>query len=421
MSRETFESQYRTWLDQLDEEVDASVWENVQDELDLAEVWQNVSTRLEAVDYPTLSKGAWLSRLGVLVAALLLLPIYSPDVPGTTEKLLPAGGNLVASRENGGAKAGPVAGAERASEHDLTAKPVLSAVSGKAFAEEKSRGLSDSAPLPFSRAAGRPQELRTLTAGSSFEAAGPLVAQLQPSIYPVQLKRLQAMRADSLLRASAEAAGAQSDSLREKPAQNKFSITEAGMIIGYNNTWLLNNETFTGLNPEKLNNTLATYAKQIGVQVTFALKRRPLLGLDFYWTSPIGQNYQRYSNASYMRKDILLDYRKVQLFYIWQPDRFPGQFLLGAYLAHLKTARETLDGFESNQRNHYRKLDYGLLWGYELDLQVHHRLSLKPGLRINYNLQNTFLGDEITPAQFKRTRSLAAGLHIGISYHLKKE
>jgi hypothetical protein len=83
-----------------------------------------------------------------------------------------------------------------------------------------------------------------------------------------------------------------------------FRVAEVGLVYGYKNTWLLNHETFNGLNPGKLGTTLPTFNQDIGVASSLILNNRHLFGLEFLLKSGTGQNYQQYINASYVDRSI---------------------------------------------------------------------------------------------------------------------
>jgi hypothetical protein len=134
--------------------------------------------------------------------------------------------------------------------------------------------------------------------------------------------------------------------------------------------------------------------------------------MEFFWRSEIGQKYQQYINASYVDRHINLDYLKFQAFYILDHNRVPGEFLFGGYYSILKSGRETQGGTNFNIKQNYSNSDYGLLLGYQLQMDIHKRITLKPGLRFNYNMRNIFEGDNIVPSHLKKTHSFSAGFNI---------
>jgi hypothetical protein len=148
------------------------------------------------------------------------------------------------------------------------------------------------------------------------------------------------------------------------------------------------------------------------------LKQRTAFGMEFFWRSEIGQNYQQYINASYIDRKINLDYLKFQAFYLWDPARVPGEVLLGGYYSILKTGKETRGEDSFNIRQNYSDTDYGLLLGYQLKINVQDRLIVKPGLRFNYNMRNIFEGDNIVPSHLKKTNSFSAGFNISVAYKI---
>jgi len=132
--------------------------------------------------------------------------------------------------------------------------------------------------------------------------------------------------------------------------------------------------------------------------------------------SEAGQNYEQYINASYLRKNIQLDYSKLQGYYIWYRGRIPGQLLTGGYLARLNLGEENKGDEIITVSDNYSNYDYGLMVGYQLTIFLQDKIIVRPGFRLSYNLVNVFRGDELTPGYLKDTRNFAAGFKISLSY-----
>jgi hypothetical protein len=199
-----------------------------------------------------------------------------------------------------------------------------------------------------------------------------------------------------------------------------FRVAEVGLVYGYKNTWLLNHETINGLNPKKLGNTLPTFHQDIGVSSSFELNNRHMFGLEFLWKSETGQNYQQYINASFVDRNIKLDYIKLQAFYFRENNKLPGQAIVGGYFARLKMAEEQQSITRFNVKDSYSDIDYGLLAGYQLSFALKNKIIFNPGIRVSYDLGNIFKGDDIIPGQFKKTRNLAASFNLSLSYRFSK-
>jgi hypothetical protein len=193
-------------------------------------------------------------------------------------------------------------------------------------------------------------------------------------------------------------------------------ISDVGASYSYKNTWLLNYETKNGLNPTKLGNTLLTFHQDMGVFSTIAFNDRPLIGLEFYWRSETGQNYQQYINASYVDRSIRLNYFKLQAYYIWDHRNIPGQTIAGAYVGKLKMAEDVQGMVTINVEDKFRNSRLGLLLGYQFNIPLKNKIFISPGLRVTYDPTNAYERNSADSNPFKKTSQLAACINIGVSY-----
>jgi len=175
-------------------------------------------------------------------------------------------------------------------------------------------------------------------------------------------------------------------------------------------------ETENGLNPTKLGNTLLTFHQDMGVFSTIAFNDRPLIGLEFYWRSETGQNYQQYINASYVDRSIRLNYFKLQAYYIWNHRDIPGQTIAGAYVGKLKMAEDVQGMVTINVEDKFRNSRFGLLLGYQFNIPLKNKIFISPGLRVTYDPANAYERNSADSNPFKKTSQLAACINIGVSY-----
>ncbi len=207
----------------------------------------------------------------------------------------------------------------------------------------------------------------------------------------------------------------------ERKSEPFLHLADVGAFYSYKNTWLLNYETKNGLNPKKLGNTLLTFHQDIGILSTIAIKNQHFIGLEFLWRSGTGQNYQQYINASYVDRNIKLDYVKLQAYYIWDHRRIPGQTIIGGYTAKLKLAEDTRGKVTFNVNDEYRNLDYGLLIGYQFNIPLKNRIFISPGFRVTCDFINIYEGYAEAFNPFKKTNNIAAGINLSISYRLSQQ
>lgn len=407
MTKSKFDIEYNKWLRQLDVEVDDAIWNGIQDELDFLETWDNISAQLDKVK-PKKARVIPMQFLRVIAAAaaillLMFLPVRyiieqvtRPDVVAEENQKVEPQGDRIQDEESS----------------------VIVEETEKSYANNA--GIDVSAVIPPSK------NLSTYFPGSGLAASivskgmGDMVSINEKMVFEkipprsFNVDDLLASHTDMLKNKSGEPGSFLSGSKKSSGAA--FRVVELGLVYGYKNTWLLNHETFNGLDPGRMGNTLLTFHQDIGASSMVEINNRHLVGLEFFWKSEAGQDYQQYINASFVERRINLDYRKFQAFYVYPQTRIPGQLLLGGYIAKLTLAEEQQDNALFRVDENYRNLDYGLMAGYQLNVPLGNSLNLHPGFRVNYNLLNIFEGDDITPARFKKTRNLTASFNVSLSY-----
>jgi hypothetical protein len=419
MTRSRFDIEYNKWLQQVDVDGEDAVWNEVQDELDFIETWDNISAKLDDVkpQKGRLIPMYYLKRIAAIAAILLLVflpvrhflkqanqpPLISESTINEDEKEKATSekpASLTTIQEE-------VEGAEIAEVVQITeSKPATLAenvkmpVASPAFTESTTiteGGISEdivflNKMMPFEGIQNPPFMANNLSPGS-----GGLIL---PNSIETEYHFISEPDKSSNLSTS----------------KSFLKIVDVGLVYGYKNTWLLNYETRNSLNPTKLGNVQPTFRQDIGISSTLELNNRYLFGLEFFLKSESGQNYQQYLNASFVEKNINLDYLKLQTFYCWENKRFPGQIIVGGYVARLTMAEEQIAETTLRVNDRYSDLDYGLLAGYQVNIPVTKSMVFKPGVRFNYNLVNIFEGDNVIPGNFKDTRNLATSFNISFAY-----
>ena len=405
MSNDRFNIWYNRWLGRINEEADESLWNEIEDELDFRETWQNISDRLNKIDKsvtPVIKKKSYLKEIIGIAASILLVLATAKYISDGSQEFSVGPNNAALTRSYIDRKINTINDeAFGQTGRGLVIADLSEAHSGLLFIEREIDHQSTGNPRMADRlmALNVPAEKQSLTA-HTLDYKRPEMTLADHSLYlPVPYDM--------------------PDNISESDGRsNLIGFKDAGLVFGYKNTWLLNHETFNGLNPSRLNSALPTYRHEVGAATTMIFKQGTAIGLEFFWRSEIGQKYQQYINASYVDRSLNLDYLKLQAFYLWDPTRVPGEFLLGGYYSLLKTGKETRGEDSFNIRQSYSDSDYGLLLGYQLKVNVHNRLILKPGLRFNYNMRNIFEGDYIVPSHLKKTNSFSAGFSISVAYNI---
>lgn len=411
MTKSRFDIEYNNWLQQVNADGEDTVWNKIEDELDFIETWDNISAKLDEI-MPQKGGMVPIRYLTILAAAAAIILIIFLPVRYFFEKANPPA--IISELSTGTEE-----------KEELTSENT-SPLTASIQEEELIEVIVDS-PSPA-------DELqKNLSASLPDNALVPVIVSGESENTVLIKEKLDFHRIKDLLFNSdmvltgRDAIITKSTepqvSIISEPIESSglsFRVAEVGLVYGYKNTWLLNHETFNGLNPGKLGTTLPTFNQDIGVASSLILNNRHLFGLEFLLKSGTGQNYQQYINASYVDRSIRLDYIKLQAFYLRDNNKFPGQAIIGAYFAKLTMAEEQQAKTRFSVDDNYSDLDYGLLAGYQFNIALKNKIIFKPGFRVSYDLVNIFEGDDITPSQFKKTRNLAASFNISLSYRLYK-
>ena len=474
MSQDKFDKDYYNWLRKVEVTEADSVWEDVQYELDFADTWSSISRELDRVAPVSsgLLQGSLMKTavIATTMLFLLIVPAKRLDDPGAPRELItlsdvPLTGNMDASpvvkipveQSTPQFESSPEMATESI-QTDMPAKKSIAETNGKITTTEKiaiekpsviittpdvyaeETGISivpESSGIAWPADPSPPDPLHDDSQGerTGKEALSKLILSEKPTerlekldpgnfrVHPALVfnninnrKIISDINREHMVTRFTIPFSFVPGSYNSSSPRSSLKLMDLGIIYSYKNTWLINYETLNGLNPEKLGNTLPTFHKDIGISSTFLLKERHYMGLDFMIKSEAGQNYEQYINASYLRRDIQLDYSKLQGYYIWYRGRIPGQLLTGGYLARLNLGEESLRDETITISDNYRNYDYGLMVGYQLTLFLQNKIIVRPGFRLNYNLVNVFRGDELTPGYLKDTRNFAAGFMISLSY-----
>ncbi|HQG77759.1 MAG TPA: hypothetical protein PLS58_09730 [Bacteroidales bacterium] len=425
-----FDREYLEWLQQLDADDGDSVWEAIENELDLIETWSRIDMELNRV-LPQRKKIIPLEFLKVAgVAAAILLMISVP---------------LLFVLNKGKISRTPVEQViSEATSPDSVPDNPAAPVQAEADRDIASPGATNNSDLlPYTAEIGPdPGEFqKNYLPGSYHEGVTPsretslmeTPADTKSGDHPGKkdepaISFITGIRADivrpavkgnvntpGLIVPAIETTGATGIS----PARF-IRILDAGLVYSYKNSWLLNYETWNCLNPTKLGNIMPTFRHDIGITSAVAFKEKHHFGLEFFWLSGAGQNYKQYIEASFVDRKIVLNYFKLQAFYLWNHQKIPGSTIFGGYYARLGMAEEIQGGQKFRVTDDYRDHDYGLVLGHQLNIPLVNSIVITPGIRINYNLMNIFEGHPGAVNIFKSTNNFSAGLNLAVSYSLKK-
>lgn len=425
MTREGFDNEYLKWLQQLDVGESDSAWEAIENELDKVETWTRINKELDRI-MPPVKKIIPLPiiRLAGVAAAIIFIisvPLFLVLKKDRISPVLLKG--VISETFTSGS----------------TPDDLIPHVQGGTSADDSSVNILND-HVSFPRIAeiknGReisptghglnPHDGEVITASEEMEIFSKpgeekvATKRSEADVFritgiPIEIEMRPLSGYDSIM--DLVAFETYSGSRSGMNNGRFFRIHDAGFVYSYKNTWLLNYETWNGLNPAKLGNTLPTFRHDFGITSAISLKNKYLVGFEFFWMSGAGQDYQQYINASFVDRKISLNYFKLQAWYQWDHKKIPGSTIVGGYFARLEMAKETQGIQEFNVIDDYRDHDYGLVLGYQLNMPLINNIAINPGVRLSYNLMNMFKGHNGITNVFKSTNSFSVGINMSLTYN----
>jgi len=197
-----------------------------------------------------------------------------------------------------------------------------------------------------------------------------------------------------------------------------------GLIAIFKNTWLLNNETFEGLKSESLNSSEIVFFPDMGLSLNYSINSRWQIQADGFFFSRAGQLYYGYYYGHYARKEITLGYSTMALsvkyrFYdnLHLVPRYSVNLLAGGYISSLNQANQIINTDLQDIKSEYRKSDFGIRLGGEIELHLLDNFSLAPGLFLSLGIPNIYKGDGYIPGNLRITHNGSAEFHLTFYYH----
>ncbi|WP_225000387.1 PorT family protein [Cesiribacter sp. SM1] len=197
--------------------------------------------------------------------------------------------------------------------------------------------------------------------------------------------------------------------------RNRF---EAGPVLVYHNSWLLNNETKNSYNKNSLIATDPTYKQNWGVVLNYRLGQNSLLATEMHLVGRVGQQYKMYQQGEYLRKELELRYYKLYLQYQQNFLRW-GQHVpnwltakAGVYGGYLESKQGEIRLQEHSQ---YDRFDYGLRLAVGQETRLG-GLIIGYGFSAERGLHNVFRGTERLPSEFNKTYILNFGSYLNLRY-----
>jgi len=169
-----------------------------------------------------------------------------------------------------------------------------------------------------------------------------------------------------------------------------------GFSAGIKNTWLFNNQTFLAIAGYNGHRTRVSIIPDLALNFRYQAAPRLEFEAGVSFSSDVAQSYQQYIYGRFSRKDISLNYFQGEVlaniisrrsWMLWQ-NTIRLNSTLGMYIATLNSAKEVIAGEEFDVSNNYKNLDYGIVIGQNLDIELPGNITFSPGLRVTWGIPN---------------------------------
>lgn len=197
----------------------------------------------------------------------------------------------------------------------------------------------------------------------------------------------------------------------------KLRRFNAGPVITYNSSWLLNNETRSSYDRNSLISTDLTYKENWGFALNYSITGKSSIATEVYVVGKVGQQYRMYQEGEYLKKGLELRYFK--LFFQYQQNFFyygknNSSWLTAKAGAYAGSLQKKL-GEIRQEENRYANLDYGLKLAVGQE-NGFGRFILGYGISAERGLNNVFRGSERLPAEFNKTYIFNVGSYLNMRF-----
>ena len=211
------------------------------------------------------------------------------------------------------------------------------------------------------------------------------------------------------------------ESANQRASFRKLYIGSTGQLA---NTWLLNEKTFSGLEPSSLTSSDLSLGSYFGVFLGTNLTRKIDLQMDLNILAQNNQVYHEYIDGHYVENKMKFNYSQLALslrysFFSKRILRGEHGLNLGGYTGYLHNANQQIGSETIDLSSDYNQLDYGLFMGYEYVFPVYQQLGVGTGFRVYYGLQNIYSGNKQIPAYLNKTNIASANLTLSLKYLIK--
>jgi len=202
-----------------------------------------------------------------------------------------------------------------------------------------------------------------------------------------------------------------------------------GFAAGIKNTWLFSNETFLGLQGYNGHRTELSFIPDFALTLRYRLRPQWEVEAGFSFSSNVGQSYYQYIHGRFSHKEISLNYIHGEILanYLSKRSWMLGQntirlnSTLGFYFAGLNNAFESIEGERFDITRNYQNIDYGLILGQNIDIELPGNLTFSPGFRFTWGLPNIHERMPEIPEFMWRTLNRSLEFRVAVLYRLPLE
>jgi hypothetical protein len=205
------------------------------------------------------------------------------------------------------------------------------------------------------------------------------------------------------------------------------SVLALGFTTAMKNTWLFNHETFQGFEPGSGSTTRMQIYPDVAVNLRYLMSERWKMESSLSFSSSAGQSYEQYIYGRYSQREIALKYFHVELLagynhrkrWVVRSNTISHSSSMGIYYGVLNGANESIAGKKEDISMLYRKNDYGIVTGHNLNIPIFGNLLFSPGINITWGLPNIYQGQYTLPS-LKRTHNRSIELRFSLYYNFSR-
>jgi hypothetical protein len=198
-----------------------------------------------------------------------------------------------------------------------------------------------------------------------------------------------------------------------------------GAMLGYYNTWILNQDTYNGLNKNELNSTRPYYDFSYGIIAGWNISDKIGLDIRINFVNIIGQKYNEYRQGKYVPRSIEINYNTntflmsyKQAFYLTPKILSSRNYLIGLNYGRLNKSEQIVNGKSEDISNLYNDKNISIDIGYQYDMYLFNHFVISTGIDVNYGLINIWKGNDFLPSNFNDTRTGSIGFFISAKYFI---